>query len=94
MYETFVTVPDEVVRICGTTANLCPGEKLTINDLLYAIMLPSGNDAAFTLSNYLGEQVVRHNLQKENNQRLIHPCSEFLSVRGVKNFIKYMNYNA
>lgn len=61
-YETFVTVPDEVVWICGTTANLCPGEKLSINDLLYAIMLPSGNDAAFTLSNFLGEQILKFNL--------------------------------
>ena len=54
-YETFVTIPDEVVRICGTTASLCPGEKLSINDLMYGMMLPSGNDAAFTLANFLGE---------------------------------------
>jgi len=55
LYETLIPVPDEVVWICGTTAMLCPGEALTINDLLYGIMLPSGNDAAFTLANYLGE---------------------------------------
>ena len=61
-YETFVTIPDEVVRICGTTASLCPGEKLSINDLMYGMMLPSGNDAAFTLANFLGESVIRHNL--------------------------------
>ncbi len=50
-----VLVPDECVKIIGTSALLCPGEVLTINDLLYGIMLPSGNDAAFTLANYLGE---------------------------------------
>lgn len=55
LYETMVTVPDECVKIIGTSALLCPGEVLSINDLLYGIMLPSGNDAAFTVANYLGE---------------------------------------
>jgi len=94
LYETLITVPDEVVWICGTTANLCPGDVLSINDLLYGLMLPSGNDAAFTLAKYLGEQVVKWNLMKENSNRYLHPYSEFLTVRGVKNFIKYMNYFA
>lgn len=50
-----IPVPDECVKIIGTSALLCPGEVLSINDLLYGIMLPSGNDAAFTLANFLGE---------------------------------------
>lgn len=57
-------------------------------------MLPSGNDASFTLSNFLGEQIIRHNVQKENSNRYIHLYSEFGGVRGVKNFIKYMNWFA
>jgi len=29
---------------------------LTIKDLLYALMLPSGNDAALALANYFGDE--------------------------------------
>src|SRR5262249_59168647 len=34
----------------GSTAGLVPGEKLTALQLLYAIMLPSGCDAAYALA--------------------------------------------
>jgi D-alanyl-D-alanine carboxypeptidase len=32
--------------IGGTSADLLPGEKISVTELLYAMMLPSGNDAA------------------------------------------------
>jgi len=35
----------------GTNASLKLGDELTILDLLYALMLPSGNDAAVALAN-------------------------------------------
>jgi len=34
----------------GTTANLKPGSWIILQDLLYGTMLPSGNDAAYTLA--------------------------------------------
>ena len=34
----------------GTTANLKYGDIINIDQLLYAMMLPSGNDAALSLS--------------------------------------------
>ena len=30
----------------GTSAQLLPGEKISVHELMYAMMLPSGNDAA------------------------------------------------
>lgn len=36
--------------IGGTTANLEVDEVYTLNELLYGMMLPSGNDAAIALS--------------------------------------------
>lgn len=30
----------------GTSAELLPGEKISVTELLYGMMLPSGNDAA------------------------------------------------
>lgn len=39
----------------GTTANLCEGDSLSIKDLLFGLMLPSGNDAAVTLAENFGD---------------------------------------
>jgi serine-type D-Ala-D-Ala carboxypeptidase (penicillin-binding protein 5/6) len=49
-----ITVPSGIVayddRYDASTAGLRPGEKLTTLQLLYAMMLPSGCDAAYTLA--------------------------------------------
>jgi D-alanyl-D-alanine carboxypeptidase len=42
----------------GTSAELLPGEKMTITELLYGMMLPSGNDAAQTLGVYFGNYLL------------------------------------
>lgn len=34
----------------GTSAELVAGDTLTVEELLYGLMLPSGNDAAITLA--------------------------------------------
>lgn len=42
-----------VARVEGSTMGLAEGERIRVRDLLYGLMLPSGNDAAYTLaSNY------------------------------------------
>ena len=38
----------------GTTAELRENSWIRIEDLLYGVMLPSGNDAAHCLAEYLG----------------------------------------
>jgi len=38
----------------GTTANLKENEWISIEDLLYGLMLPSGNDAAMVLAENFG----------------------------------------
>jgi D-alanyl-D-alanine carboxypeptidase (penicillin-binding protein 5/6) len=49
-----ITVPEAIIaydhKFDASTAGLVPGEKLTALQLLYAMMLPSGCDAAFTLA--------------------------------------------
>ena len=50
-----ITVGDEVLSMYGTNIYIEPGEKLNTIDLLYGLMLRSGNDAATTLAyNILG----------------------------------------
>ncbi len=48
--QTYVLVSDVASDIRGTTAALQTGAFLTVENLLFGLMLPSGNDAAFTLS--------------------------------------------
>lgn len=47
-----VTVPEECVGIEGSSIYLTAGEKISVRDLLYGLMLRSGNDCAETLAVY------------------------------------------
>lgn len=49
-----VTVSARASRISGTSANLQVGDELSIQDLIYGLMLPSGNDAAYALGEFFG----------------------------------------
>jgi len=50
IYKTRVLVSDVASDIRGTTAFLRTGDFITVEKLLYGLMLPSGNDAAFALA--------------------------------------------
>jgi D-alanyl-D-alanine carboxypeptidase (penicillin-binding protein 5/6) len=43
-------VSDAAANIRGTSALLKTGDFMSIEKLLYGLMLPSGNDAAFALA--------------------------------------------
>ena len=47
---TVVTVPREAAGIEGSSVYLREGEKITVEDLLYALMLQSANDAAAAIA--------------------------------------------
>ncbi len=50
-----VTVPASCAGIEGTSMYLKEGEKLTVSELLYGMLLQSGNDAANTLAYHIGD---------------------------------------
>lgn len=55
--EDFVTIPAEALRVSGANTNLKAGETLTVGDLLHAMLLGSGNDAAVALALHAGNSV-------------------------------------
>ena len=57
--EELVTVPHEAVidEKGASLAGLEPGDVLTMEELLYGLMLPSGNDAANTIAMHLGKSL-------------------------------------
>jgi len=42
----------------GSVMGLQKGEQMTIHELLYGLLLPSGNDAAHTLAEYVGRKLL------------------------------------
>lgn len=48
--DSVVVVPGEAANIEGSTIYLKAGEKVTIRELMYGMMLQSGNDAAAALA--------------------------------------------
>lgn len=53
--DDIVTIPDEaMIDVSGSSmADLEPGDRLTLKDLLYGLMVPSGNDAAVAVAHYV-----------------------------------------
>lgn len=49
-FDKEITVDDRAIGIEGTSIYLKPKERLTIKQLLFGMMLPSGNDAATALA--------------------------------------------
>lgn len=48
--DTCVTITEEQVRVEGSRMYLRAGETVTVSDLLYGLLLASGNDAALALA--------------------------------------------
>lgn len=55
--QDVVTVPKEAVGVDGSSIYLKQGEKLTLEELLYGLMLRSGNDAAVAVAHHVGGSV-------------------------------------
>lgn len=60
--DTYVTIEQEVIEeldpestVMGLSQHI--GEEISVTDLLYGLMLPSGNDAALVLADYVGDGV-------------------------------------
>jgi D-alanyl-D-alanine carboxypeptidase (penicillin-binding protein 5/6) len=52
--DEVVTVSGDAARIDGSQMELIPGDEITVNDLLYGLLVESGNDAAIALAEYVG----------------------------------------
>ena len=55
--DELFSVPRETVGVEGSSVYLTEGEKVTMRDLIYAIMLESANDAAETIAYRIGGSI-------------------------------------
>jgi len=86
--NTMLTVSMTAAKLNGTSARLLEGDILSIQDLLYGLMLPSGNDASVVLAEHFGRFFYNVYSQKRANRahHQIKPCRN-----PVKYFLMEMN---
>jgi D-alanyl-D-alanine carboxypeptidase len=60
--DTYIQVNSRAAGIKGTTAKLRKSDIISVQDLLYGLMLPSGNNAAYSLAENFGEYLKERNM--------------------------------
>ncbi len=79
-----MAIPKEAVGIEGSSMYLQEGEILTVQELLYGLMLRSGNDAAVALAIYCGGTVEGFaQLMNDKAHRLGMDSSHFVNPHGL-----------
>lgn len=66
--DGLVKVSDETTNIEGSSIYLKAGETMTLRDLLYGLMLCSGNDAACTIAKHIGGGSIEKFIQMMNEK--------------------------
>jgi D-alanyl-D-alanine carboxypeptidase len=66
-WNTLVAVTPEATQVGGFTVSLRSGRSLTMEDLVKAALISSGNDAAYTLAQFLGK--TENNFVRRMNRR-------------------------
>lgn len=80
--DTLVTVGDEVLKAYGSAIYIEVGEELYLKDLLYGLMLRSGNDAAIEIAYAVSGSM----------ESFVHLMNEKALELGMKNTIFYNNH--
>ena len=79
-----LTVPPAAEAIGGSTGFLRAGETLTVRDLLTALLVPSGNDAAITLAQGVaGSQAAFVSLMNERAARIGLTATRYANPHGL-----------
>lgn len=76
--EDKITVGSEIKKISSDSskADLVEGEVLSFKELLYGLMLPSGNDAAYTLARSVGNKVGKLEDEEEAIEYFVHMMNQ------------------
>lgn len=72
------------------TCNLQVGEEISVNDLLYALMVPSANDAAYVIAEHVGGSVEEFaNMMNDKARELGCMGTHFVNPNGIHNSSHY-----
>jgi D-alanyl-D-alanine carboxypeptidase len=93
--DDVVVIGDEITGSYGSGVYISVGEKITLRDLVYGLMLRSGNDAALAIANYVGGSV--DNFVKMMNEKALSigmKDSTFNNPSGLDSPTKLGNYSS
>ncbi len=80
----FVTVSKKAASISGSTLGLKSNMQISVNDLLYGLMLRSGNDCAIALAEHISGSVEEFSILMNNKAHLIGLMnSNFVTPHGL-----------
>ena len=68
--DEVITISEKAALTEGSKVWLLSGEKITLRNLLYAVMIHSGNDAAYAIAEHLGEGDTKIFVDKMNQKAL------------------------
>lgn len=97
IHKAFFKVSNLAANTIGTSANLTENQRVTIHDLLYGLMLPSGNDAATTLAEGYTELLHKARARPNQGKEFIINSSKSNNSKinpSIALFIKEMNLMA
>lgn len=81
-----VTISKKAAGTGGSRLKISTGDKITINDLLYGLMLRSGNDAAVALAEYVGGSIEGFaNLMNKKAKEIGLNNTNFVTPHGLDN---------
>lgn len=84
--DDVVTVPREACLVDGSRIGLQEGERITMENLLYALMLESANDAAVAIADHIAGSVPEFAvMMNEKAQSLGAKSSNFVNPNGLPN---------
>ena len=98
--NTMLKVPPHVTYLhtfdtglSGTSARLVPDQYISLLDLYYGLMLPSGNDAAHIIACYYGSWLLSSPFKSTlvTQRRLSLPSDKAKRNLFEKKFIQFMN---
>ena len=91
--DDVVTVPQEsVITESGSSmAGVVPGDKLTLEQLLYGLLIPSGNDAANAIAVHMGGSIEGFvKMMNEEAVQIGATGTHFANANGLTNADHYM----
>ena len=104
--DDVVTINDSVSKSYGSGIYIKPGEKITLRELVYGLLLRSGNDAALAIEDYLGghdkfitkmnikaKEIGMKNTHFENASGLDEESENLSTVYDMALLMKYANNN-
>ena len=73
--DVYIEAGDEILKMYGTSIYISYREKMLLKDLLYGLMLRSGNDASVVIANFVGGN-------EENFVKLMNKKAKFIGMNN------------